>query len=133
MVQPVQWGEQDLFGHVNHVVYLRWLESARIEYLIKVGLMSPEGRGRIGPIMASVSNDYRRQLTYPDTVWIGVRVARIGRSSIQMEHKLLSQKDGLIAAEGSATIVVVDYETGKSHPVPVQFRQAIEALEGRAF
>ncbi|MGZ3337569.1 MAG: acyl-CoA thioesterase, partial [Isosphaeraceae bacterium] len=42
----------------------------------------------IGPILASVANDYRRQISYPDTVHIGVRITRIGRSSIDMEHKI---------------------------------------------
>jgi acyl-CoA thioester hydrolase len=88
---------------------------------------------RIGPIMASVSNDYRRQVNYPDTVHVGVRVTRIGRSSLAMEHKIVSRKEQLVAAEGSATIVVFDYQTGQSHPVPARIRHAIESLEGHAF
>ena len=133
VVQPVQWGEQDPLGHVNHVTYFRWYESARIAYFSKLGLMDMHRQERIGPIIASVANDYRRQITYPDTVHIGVRIARIGRSSIDMEHAIFSQNEHALAAEGRSTLVVFDYQTNKSHPVPARIRHAIEHLEGRTF
>jgi len=133
VVQPVQWGEQDLLGHVNHVTYFRWYESARIAYFLKVGLMDMHKNEGIGPILASVANDYRRQISYPDTVHIGVRITRIGRSSIDMEHKIFSQNDHALAAEGTSTLVVFDYQTNKSCPVPARIRHAVEKLEGRTF
>jgi acyl-CoA thioester hydrolase len=131
--QPVQWGEQDSLGHVNHVVHFRWYETARIAYFLRIGLMDMHKTERIGPIIASVANDYRRQVNYPDTVDIGVRVTRIGRSSFDMEHKIFSRNEGALAAEGKSTLVVFDYQTNKSHAVPSRIRHAIEALEGRAF
>jgi acyl-CoA thioester hydrolase len=133
IVQPVQWGEQDSLGHVNHVSYFRWYESARIAYFLKIGLMDMHKQERIGPIIASVSNDYRRQITYPDTVHVGVRVTRIGRSSLGMEHKIASQNDHHISAEGASTLVVFDYQANRSHAVPARIRHAIEALEGKTF
>jgi acyl-CoA thioester hydrolase len=133
VAQPVQWGEQDSLGHVNHVVYFRWYETARIAYFLKIGLMEMHKAERIGPIIASAANDYRRQINYPDTVEIGVRVTRIGRSSLDMEHKVFSRNEGVLAAEGKSTLVVFDYQTNKSHPVPARIRHAIETLEGRAF
>ena len=133
IVQPVQWGEQDPLGHVNHVTYFRWYETARIAYFLKVGLMDMHKNERIGPILASVANDYRSQITYPDTVHIGVRITRIGRSSMDMEHKIFSQNEHALAAEGTSTLVVFDYQASKSHPVPARIRHAIENLEGRTF
>jgi acyl-CoA thioester hydrolase len=133
IIQPVQWGEQDPLGHVNHVAYFRWYESARIAYFLRIGLMDLHETERIGPILASVANDYRRQITYPDTVHVGVRITRIGRSSLGMEHKIISQNDLVIAAEGTSTLVVFDYQTNKSHAVPARIRHAIESLEGKTF
>ena len=133
VVQPVQWGEQDPLGHVNHVTYFRWYETARIAYFLKVGLLDMHKDERIGPILASVANDYRRQISYPDTVHIGVRITRIGRSSMDMEHKIFSQNDHALAAEGTSTLVVFDYQTNKSCPVPARIRHAVENLEGRTF
>lgn len=127
---PVQWGEQDGFGHINNMHFIRWFESARIAYLLKCGArMTTEG---IGPILASVKCDYRRQVKYPDTVIVGARIVKIGRSSMKMEHQLFSTKQNEIAAEGESTVVLFDYENQRSHPIPIEMRQKIEELEGRS-
>ncbi|WP_240911136.1 acyl-CoA thioesterase [Paludisphaera soli] len=133
VVQPVQWGEQDPFGHVNHVHYFRWYETSRIAYARKVGLMELHQRDGVGPILASIANDYRRQLTYPDTVHVGVRVTRIGVASISLEHKIFSESQGSLAAEGTSTLVIFDYRAQRPTRVPDAIRSAIEALEGREF
>jgi acyl-CoA thioester hydrolase len=128
---PVQWGDQDAFGHVNNTVYFRWLESARIAYSQRIGLLELLASQRIGPILAAQSCDYRRALTFPDTVHVGIRMTRIGRTSFSMEHRIVSQELGAVAAEGTSTTVVFDYGENRPHPVPELIRQAIEALEGR--
>jgi acyl-CoA thioester hydrolase len=130
---PVLWGDQDAFGHVNNTIYFRWLESARIAYGERVGLDRLLKSSRIGPILASVTCDFRRQVTYPDSIVVGARVTRIGRSSMTMEHVLVSEGAKAIAAESSSVLVVFDYDANKSHPVPDEIRSAIEALEGKAF
>jgi acyl-CoA thioester hydrolase len=130
---PVQWGDQDAFGHVNNTIYLRWFESARIAYFERIGILDLHEAKNVGPILAAISCDYRRSVTYPDTVLVGARVNRIGRSSFGMEHAVASQEKGVIAAEGSSTLVVFDYQKEKPHPIPPALRQAIAALEGRSF
>ncbi len=130
---PVQWADQDLFAHVNNAIYFRWYESARIAYLERIGLESRRERQPVGPILAAISCNFRRQLTYPDTVEIGSRITRIGRSSITMAHAMRSQKQQAIVADGEGTIVMFDYEAGHSVPVPDAIRQAIEELEGKTF
>ena len=130
---PVQWGDQDAFGHVNNTVYFRWFESARIAYFARIGLSHALNADPIAPILASISCDYRRPITFPDTVQIGCRASRIGRTSIGLDQTIVSQQQAAIAAEGRSTIVVFDYRANKSHPVPLTVRQTIEALEGRSF
>lgn len=129
---PLHWGDQDAFGHVNNVIYLRWCETARVEYLIKVGLWNVAEEG-IGPILASFTCDYRRPLNFPDTVHVGARVTRIGSSSFRMEHRVISTVLDAVAADAHSTIVVFDYRRNKSVPVPEQLRRAIERLEDRVF
>src|SRR5690242_9497211 len=82
---PVQWGDQDAFGHVNNTVYFRWFESARIKYLERIDL-SEQSSDTLGPILAAVSCNYRRQVKYPDHVVIGARITRLGRSSMSMTY-----------------------------------------------
>jgi acyl-CoA thioester hydrolase len=128
---PVQWGDMDAYQHVNNTVYFRWFESARIAYTAKLGLKTMKIETGVGPILASIACDYRRQLTYPDTVHVGSRVTRIGRSSLAMEHLLVSQAARAVAAEGRSTLVVFDYSANTPVPVPEPTRRAIREMEGK--
>lgn len=144
---PVQWGDQDAFGHVNNTVFFRWIESSRIAYCTRVGLYSePESDATGGGstpsasplqtikadlILAAASCDYRSPVVFPDTVVVGARTSRVGNSSITMEHAIYSMAQQKLAAEGKATIVYYDYAVGRSLRLPDPIRQAIDALEGR--
>ncbi|MEI9971438.1 MAG: thioesterase family protein [Ignavibacteriota bacterium] len=129
----VLWGDQDAFNHVNNVAYLRWCETARVEYFRRIGLEAPAPPQGLGPILASLTCQYRRVLNYPDTVMIGSRVTAIGNSSIRMEHAIVSRTTGELAAESDSVIVTVDYSTGRPVRVPDEIRQAVGKVEGRAF
>ena len=127
---PVFWADEDTFGHVNNIAYLRWCEAGRIEYLRRVELLPTEIPPRgVGPIVASLTCHYRVPLNYPDTVIIGTRVARIGNSSFRMDHRIFSRSCGKIAAEAETTLVTIDYGTGGPVPVPVSVRDGIARLE----
>ena len=119
---PIQWGDQDAFGHVNNTVYLRWFESARIAYGKRIDLGDTTEGKKVGPILAAISCQYRRQLTFPDTVIIGARITRIGRSSLTMEHRVVSEVLRAIAAEGDSTLVTFDYAAQKAIPLPADGR-----------
>jgi acyl-CoA thioester hydrolase len=129
---PIQWGEQDLFGHVNNVVYLRWFESARIAYLEQSGLDPILDRHGLGPILANLKCDYRRQLKYPDTVTIGARITRLGRSSLTMPHAVFSHAQQQIAAEGESIVVTFDYANQRSAAIPDDVRAQIARFEGKS-
>ena len=126
---PVQWGDQDAYQHVNNTVYFRWFESARIAYSARIGLGAMMKARRVGPILAAISCDFRRQVAFPDTVHVGSRITKIGRTSLTMEHLLISESARDVAAEGRSTLVVYDYDSGRPVPVPDETRRAIETLE----
>jgi acyl-CoA thioester hydrolase len=128
---PILWGDEDAFAHVNNVVYLRWCEQGRVAYLRRIGLAFRGVPRGIGPIVASVTCNYRAPLTYPDTVTIGTRVTRIGNSSIKMEQRIVSRASGQIAAGAEAVTVIVDYATGAAVRVPDEIRAKIADVEGR--
>jgi acyl-CoA thioester hydrolase len=125
---PVQWGDQDAFGHVNNVVYFRWMESARISYFQWAGLGNMSNQG-VGPILASIKCDYRRQLTYPDTLMISASIVSIGRTSLKMVHRLYSTAQQAVAAEGDSVIVMFDYDAQRPVPVSEDVRAKIAAVE----
>ena len=129
---PIQWGDQDAFGHVNNTVPIRWFESARLAYLEQTPLHAIGVPGGLGPILAAIHCNYRSQLTYPDTIHVGARIAAIGRTSFKMEHAVYSEAGRSIAAEGDSVVVVFNYETQKPTRVPDEVRAVIEAIEGRS-
>jgi acyl-CoA thioester hydrolase len=131
---PVLWGDQDSFGHVNNVVHIRWFESGRVAYMAQAGfpIVRPEAGG-YGPILASITCHYRRQLSFPDTVLVGSRVTRFGRTSMTVEHAVYSQSLAALAADGQSIVVMFDYAAGKSIPVPAEVRAAIERLENKSY
>jgi acyl-CoA thioester hydrolase len=130
---PVQWGDQDSFGHVNNVVFFRWFETARVEYLHRAGLAHMMTGSGIGPILASITCNYRRQLNHPDAILVSASITHIGRSSLKMAHLVYSQAQGAIVAEGDSTIVCFDYASQRPTPVPADVRAKIEQMEGRKF
>ncbi len=130
---PVQWGDQDAFQHVNNTVYLRWFESSRISYCDVLALSKMYRELGIGPIMASITCHYRKPVVYPDTVHIGAKVTRIGRTSFTMEHQVASSSQNALVADGASTIVLFDYKAQKPHPLPQDVRDAISKIEGTAF
>ncbi len=126
---PVAWGEMDAFQHVNNVVYARWFETARMQYLERIGFAQQTGEDGKGPILARTVIDYRLPITYPDTVRVDVTVTRIGNSSFTMGLRVFSEAQQAMAASGEQVMVVYDYAAGRTAPVGDALRAAIERLE----
>ena len=83
-------------------------------------MMTGEG---VGPILAAVTCNYRKQIRFPDTVHIGARTTNIGRTSMTVEHAVFSDSQQGIAAEGESVIVVFDYATQR----PIRISDAMRA------
>lgn len=133
IVLPVQWGDQDAFGHVNNVVYFRWFESARIAYIRDAGIEYAEGGTGVGPILATINCHYRRQLNFPDTVHVGARIGGLGRTSMTVHHAVFSEVQQQLVADGDSVVVLFDYEAGRPVRIPDELRRQIETFEGRTF
>ncbi|HEY1089394.1 MAG TPA: thioesterase family protein [Archangium sp.] len=126
----VAWGEMDAFGHVNNANYLRWFESARIAYFEKVAVSIGAGDASAWiPILGRATIDFRKPVSYPDTVTLEASVVKFGNTSFTMAYRAVSQKLGL-AAEGEAIVVLLEPGTGAKTPIPPGLRAAIEKLEG---
>lgn len=130
LVIPVLWGDMDPLGHVNNTRFFRWFESARVTYLEQAISWRVDG---VGPILAAIHCNYRRQIVYPDTVTVSARVSKLGNSSMTMEHRLISQVHGKLAAEGESVVVMFDYKAQRPVRISRDIREAIERFEGRTF
>jgi acyl-CoA thioester hydrolase len=125
----VAWGEMDAYQHVNNVVYFRYFENARLPWLDKIGWMRTREERGLGPIIASTSARYRRPLSYPDRIAVGVRVKEMHFDRVTIEYRLVSAKWNAIAADGEAVVVSYDYAGNKKCPVPEDVKAAIETLQ----
>jgi acyl-CoA thioester hydrolase len=126
---PVAWGDMDYFRHVNNIVFFRYFESARIEYLERIGFRELTEESSVGPILASTGCRFRRPLTWPDTVAVGARVTEVADDRFAMEYRLVSRKSGEVAAEGTGVLVSFDYAAERKAPLPEAVKRAIAELE----
>jgi acyl-CoA thioester hydrolase len=126
---PVAWGDMDYFRHVNNIVFFRYFESARIEYLERIGFREIGEGSPVGPILSATGCRFRRPLTWPDVVRVGARVTGIGADRFDMEYRLVSSAQDAIAAEGTGTLVAFDYQANRKVPLPAEVRAAIERLQ----
>ena len=130
--QDIAWGEMDAYQHVNNVAYFRYFENARIPWLDRIGWMKLRDDEGLGPIIASTSARYRRPLSYPDRISIGVRAVAVQQDRVTIEYRIVSGKLDALAADGEAVVVSYDYRVGQKCPIPDSVRQAIEELERAA-
>jgi acyl-CoA thioester hydrolase len=118
----IRWRDLDVYGHVNHVVYLTYLEECRDEWLART-LGDP---GQIWDyVVARVAVDYRRELSLDDDVVV-VRcdLESIGTSSIRTRERVETQS-GDVAAEAEAVLVARDRDSGRSRPLTDSERAAL--------
>jgi acyl-CoA thioester hydrolase len=119
----IRWRDLDAFGHVNHVVFLTYLEESRDEWL-GGSLGDPDGVWDW--VLARMEIDYRRELALADDAVVATcRLARIGRSSVST-HEEVRTAGGDLAAEASAVLVARDRDSGRSRPLTAAERAAFE-------
>lgn len=90
----VRFSETDMFGHVNNTVPIVYFEFARIEYLKELGLMQLwlEGSNELFPVVADMQVDYTQQVFFDEKLDVFVKVASIGRSSIDVHYWIVNEK-----------------------------------------
>ncbi len=124
-IQPVAWGDMDAFGHVNNVLYYRYMESARIRYMDELNIFQHD----VYTVVASNQCKYIRPVFYPDQLKIGARVEEMRNSALRMSYLLWSEQQQAIVALGEAVMVCVDKENMLKLPIPEIIRQKVTKIE----
>lgn len=122
-----RWMDNDVYGHVNNVVYYSWFDTAVNAHLIEQGALDIHAGGTIGLVIETQCN-YFAPLAFPQTVEAGIRVARIGSSSVRYEVGLFAAGEPLTAAAGHFVHVYVDRDTRRPVSVPEALRAVLEKL-----
>ena len=122
-----RWMDNDVYGHVNNVVYYSWFDTAVNATLIEQGVLDIHGGQTIGLVIETQCN-YFAPLAFPQTIEAGIRVARLGSSSVRYEVGLFAQGEPLTAAKGHFIHVYVDRDTRRPVPLPTALKQFLETL-----
>ena len=129
---PIRYRDMDTLGHVNNVVYLTYIEQARIEYFADLELWDGDAN-ELGLILAKSTVSYRAPLTMHDRiVQIDTRISRLGNKSFDMEHQLSCVRDDevIIVADAQIVMVVFDYIGNQTIAIPDVWRKRIKDHEG---
>ena len=127
--QPIttRWHDNDLYGHVNNVVYYSFFDSAVNTYLIEVGGLDIHEGPVIGFVVSSAC-DYFASIAFPERIEVGLRVGKLGNSSVQYELAIFKQGENEACAAGRFVHVFVDRASNRPVSIPENLRTALARL-----
>lgn len=122
-----RWMDNDVYGHVNNVVYYSWFDTAVNGWLIEQGALDIHAGEVIGLVIETQCN-YFAPLAFPQTVHAGLRVAHLGSSSVRYEVGLFAEDGEMAAACGHFVHVYVDRATRRPVPLPAALKTVLETI-----
>ena len=122
-----RWMDNDVYGHVNNVVYYSYFDTAVNQYMIEQGVLD-YAAGEVVQFVVESGCRYFSPIAFPQTVTAGIRVARLGNSSVRYEIGLFADDADEAAAFGHFVHVCVDRATQRPIALPAPLRAALEAL-----
>jgi acyl-CoA thioester hydrolase len=125
---PTRWMDNDTYGHVNNVTYYAYFDTVVNEHLVRAGELDIRNGGAIG-IVVETACRFHKPLSFPETVDAGMRVVRVGHSSVTYEIGLFRAGDDEAAATGRFVHVWVDRQHRRPIAVPATVRAALAPLE----
>ena len=122
-----RWSDNDIYGHINNVVYYAYFDSVANRYLIEEGGLDIDDGAIVGYVVNS-GCQYLSPISYPEPVEAGLRVDKLGNSSVQYGIGIFKPGDDSPAAYGHFVHVFVDRAANKSVPIPHKLRAALEQI-----
>lgn len=122
-----RWSDNDIYGHINNVVYYSYFDSVANRYLIEAGGLDIAAADIVGFVVNS-GCDYHAPAAYPDALEAGLRVDRLGNSSVQYGIAIFRDGEGEALAHGHFVHVFVERASNRAVPIPAPLRKALEAI-----
>ncbi|MDH5855743.1 acyl-CoA thioesterase [Lampropedia aestuarii] len=122
-----RWSDNDIYGHVNNVVYYSWFDTGVNQHLIGHGVLDIHTGSVIGLVIETQCN-YFAPLAFPQAIDVGIRVAQLGRSSVRYEVGIFAAGEQLCAARGHFIHVYVDKLSRKPVALPEDLRHHLQSL-----
>jgi acyl-CoA thioester hydrolase len=124
---PTRWLDNDVYGHVNNVVYYSYFDTAVTGHLVDTGALDYRNAPVIG-IVVETKCSFLKELAFPDVVEAGLRIAKLGNSSVRYEIGLFREGDAEAAAFGYFIHVYVDRENRRPVRIPDRVRAIMAPL-----
>ena len=124
---PTRWMDNDVYGHVNNVVYYSWFDTVINEYLIRTGGLDIHHAPVVGFCVDSGCT-YKQSFSFPEPVHAGLRVTKLGSSSVRYEVGLFGESGDEPRALGFFVHVFVNRAERRSVPIPAAIRAALQAI-----
>ena len=124
---PTRWDDNDVYGHVNNVQYYAFFDTVINRWLIDEGGLDIHGGPVIG-LCAESGCTFQAAVAFPEAIEAGLRVGKLGNSSVRYEVGLFGAQSGETLAEGFFVHVFVDRETRRPKPIPETVRSSLERL-----
>jgi acyl-CoA thioester hydrolase len=122
-----RWHDNDVYGHVNNVVYYSFFDSAVNTYLIEAGGLDIH-TGEVVGFVVSSSCDYFASIAFPERIEVGLRVGKLGNSSVQYELAIFKHGEEQACAAGRFVHVFVDRDSNRPVSIPESLRAALARL-----
>ena len=122
-----RWSDNDIYGHVNNVIYYSYFDSVANRYLIDAGGLDIHDGETVGLVVNS-SCDYHAPLAYPQTLEGALRVDRLGNSSVQYGIAIFAEGAASASANGTFTHVFVNRQNNRPVAIPGRMRTALETI-----
>ena len=122
-----RWNDNDIYGHMNNIIYYALFDTAVNKWLIKNNLIDIKNGKNICLIVKSGCN-YFSSFQYPEDIDAGIRVTKIGTSSVRYEVGLFREKDQISSADGFFVHVYVDRKTNNPSPLNYDFKKILDTI-----
>jgi acyl-CoA thioester hydrolase len=124
---PTRWMDNDIYGHVNNVVYYSYFDTAVNQFLIERGVLDIH-QGEVVGFVVDSGCSYFSPIAFPDVVHAGIRVSKLGNSSVRYELALYRNDDPLPCAAGHFVHVYVERGSKRSVPIPMPVRDVLATI-----
>jgi len=122
-----RWADNDVYGHVNNVVYYQWFDTVVNQFLISHGTLDIHGGDSIALVVETHCN-YFSPVSFPERVTAGLCVVHLGQSSVRYEVGIFRGDESIASAQGHFVHVYVDRESRQAKPIPDQARTLLQSI-----
>lgn len=117
----IDWSEIDSFGHVNNVMFMKYVQAARLNFVENIGLMKMYRTQKVGFMVAETSCKFKKELHFPGYVTVNTKIAFVKNTSFSLEHTIANADEEVVAIANDV-LVVYDFNKNEKTLIPASIK-----------